>query len=363
MNIRRHRRAGRRARNRRDPSGLRFPVRESRVRASMPRRGHHLRRPAHRAAGKARRQDRGPGRGEAGRRASARRQRHADCRRGRRLKTAEALRFPVILKAAHGGGGRGMRVVQQAKDFADAFEAARRESLTAFGSDEIFVEKFISRARHIEVQLLGDSHGNLVHLCERDCSVQRRHQKVVEIAPAPNLPSDVRQKICDAALAIGRAVQLRQRRHGRVPRRRRHERVLLHRGQSADPGRAHRHRRGDRHRHRAIADPGCAGRTARRPGDRPAVARSDRDARLRDPVPRDDRRPGEQVHARLRPDHALPLGGRHGHPARRRHGVLRRRRDSVLRFAAGEGDLLGAATSATRPAGWSAACRSSASAA
>jgi pyruvate carboxylase len=123
------------------------------------------------------------------------------------LATAEALKFPVILKAAHGGGGRGMRVVQQAKDFADAFEAARRESLSAFGSDEIFVEKFISRARHIEVQLLGDNHGNLVHLWERDCSVQRRHQKVVEIAPAPNLPKDVRQKICDAALAIGRAVK------------------------------------------------------------------------------------------------------------------------------------------------------------
>jgi pyruvate carboxylase len=123
------------------------------------------------------------------------------------LKTANELKFPVILKAAHGGGGRGMRVVQQARDFADAFETARRESQSAFGSDEIFVEKFISRARHIEVQLLGDSHGNLVHLWERDCSVQRRHQKVVEIAPAANLPSEVRQKICDAALAIGRAVR------------------------------------------------------------------------------------------------------------------------------------------------------------
>ena len=122
------------------------------------------------------------------------------------LKTAKDLTFPVILKAAHGGGGRGMRVVQRAEDFPDAYEAARRESLNAFGSDEIFVEKFITRARHIEVQLLGDSHGNLVHLWERDCSVQRRHQKVVEIAPAPSLPSNVRQKICDAAVSIGRAV-------------------------------------------------------------------------------------------------------------------------------------------------------------
>ena len=122
------------------------------------------------------------------------------------LKTANDLSFPVILKAAHGGGGRGMRVVQKTEDFSDAFEAARRESLNAFGSDEIFVEKFIAQARHIEVQLLGDSHGNLVHLWERDCSVQRRHQKVVEIAPAPNLPPKVRQEICDAAVSIGKVV-------------------------------------------------------------------------------------------------------------------------------------------------------------
>ncbi|HYO25086.1 MAG TPA: pyruvate carboxylase, partial [Lacipirellulaceae bacterium] len=123
------------------------------------------------------------------------------------LATAEKLGFPIILKAAHGGGGRGMRVVPEPKDFAEAYESARRESLTAFGSPEIFVEKFIPRARHIEVQLLGDRHGNLVHLFERDCSVQRRHQKVVEIAPAPNLPPDVRNRLCEAALAIGKAVQ------------------------------------------------------------------------------------------------------------------------------------------------------------
>jgi len=120
--------------------------------------------------------------------------------------TAEKLSYPIILKAAHGGGGRGMRVVRDPKDFDEAFEQAQRESLSAFGSPDIFVEKFIEQARHIEVQLLGDKHGNLVHLFERDCSVQRRHQKVVEIAPAPQLDGSVRQALCEAALAIGREV-------------------------------------------------------------------------------------------------------------------------------------------------------------
>jgi pyruvate carboxylase len=122
------------------------------------------------------------------------------------LKTAEKLGFPIIIKAAHGGGGRGMRVVTDAKGFADGFEQAQNESQTAFGSSDVFVEKFIARARHIEVQLLGDKHGNLVHLYERDCSVQRRHQKVVEIAPAPNLDPNVRNALCEAALLIGRTV-------------------------------------------------------------------------------------------------------------------------------------------------------------
>ncbi|MDZ4688822.1 MAG: pyruvate carboxylase, partial [Planctomycetaceae bacterium] len=122
---------------------------------------------------------------------------------------AASLGYPIILKAAKGGGGRGMRVVQAADQFADAFGQAQRESLNAFGSPDIFVEKFIPRPRHIEVQLLGDEHGNLVHLFERDCSVQRRHQKVVEIAPAPNLDPAVRTAICDAAIKIGKAVDYR----------------------------------------------------------------------------------------------------------------------------------------------------------
>jgi pyruvate carboxylase len=103
----------------------------------------------------------------------------ADARR-----MAQELGFPVIVKAAKGGGGRGMRVVNSPKELADALEQAQREATAAFGSGDVYLEKFVARARHIEVQLLGDQHGNLVHLYERDCSLQRRHQKVVEVAPA-----------------------------------------------------------------------------------------------------------------------------------------------------------------------------------
>ena len=119
---------------------------------------------------------------------------------------AEKLGYPVIVKASMGGGGRGMRVVPTADKLADALEQAQREAGQAFGNSDCFLEKFVQRAKHIEVQLIGDRHGNLVHLYERDCSIQRRHQKVVEIAPAPNLPAAIRQGILDAALAVGRAV-------------------------------------------------------------------------------------------------------------------------------------------------------------
>ncbi|MDR3621073.1 MAG: pyruvate carboxylase [Paludisphaera borealis] len=121
-------------------------------------------------------------------------------------KTAAAMGFPVIVKASMGGGGRGMRVVEKAENFDDALEQARREALAAFGCADAFIEKFIRKAKHIEVQLLGDKHGGLVHLFERDCSIQRRHQKVIEIAPSFNLDESLRQAICDAAIKIGRAV-------------------------------------------------------------------------------------------------------------------------------------------------------------
>ena len=115
------------------------------------------------------------------------------------------LGYPVIVKASMGGGGRGMRVVHTADKLQEAVESAQREAGSAFGVADVFLEKFVPRAKHIEVQLLGDKHGGLVHLFERDCSIQRRHQKVVELAPAPNLPQEVRQGILDAALSVGRA--------------------------------------------------------------------------------------------------------------------------------------------------------------
>ncbi|MEQ9412142.1 MAG: pyruvate carboxylase [Fuerstiella sp.] len=117
---------------------------------------------------------------------------------------AEEVGFPIIIKAAKGGGGRGMRVVRSVDEFDRAFESARNEAEAAFGCPDVFIEKFISRAKHIEVQLLGDEQGNLMHLFERDCSVQRRHQKVIEIAPAPDLSDSLRQGILDAAIKIGR---------------------------------------------------------------------------------------------------------------------------------------------------------------
>lgn len=124
----------------------------------------------------------------------------------------EALEFckqhglPVIFKAAYGGGGRGMRVVREMSEVASSFERASSEALGAFGNGSMFIERFIERPRHIEVQLLGDKAGNVVHLYERDCSVQRRHQKVVEIAPAPRLDPETRQRMTDCAVHLARHV-------------------------------------------------------------------------------------------------------------------------------------------------------------
>src|SRR5215831_12484140 len=122
-------------------------------------------------------------------------------------KAAEKIGFPLIIKAAYGGGGRGMRVVNRSSEFAASLEEARREALSAFGNGSVFLERFVRRARHVEVQILGDQHGSLLHLHERDCSVQRRHQKVIEVAPAVGLADSIRNELADAALRLARAVR------------------------------------------------------------------------------------------------------------------------------------------------------------
>lgn len=119
---------------------------------------------------------------------------------------AADIGYPLMLKASWGGGGRGMRAIEREEQLGEAVEAARREAASAFGNDEVYLEKLVRRARHVEVQILGDIHGELVHLFERDCSVQRRNQKVVERAPAPYLDDALRTALCDAALKLGRAV-------------------------------------------------------------------------------------------------------------------------------------------------------------
>ncbi|MFA7625565.1 MAG: acetyl-CoA carboxylase biotin carboxylase subunit [Candidatus Kapaibacterium sp.] len=113
---------------------------------------------------------------------------------------AEKIGYPVLIKSAAGGGGKGMRVVKSPNELADAIDSAKRESLSAFGSDEIFMEKYIQKPRHIEFQVVGDSHGNYIHLFERECSLQRRHQKIIEEAPSTALDEELRNKMGQAAI-------------------------------------------------------------------------------------------------------------------------------------------------------------------
>ncbi len=120
---------------------------------------------------------------------------------------ADRIGYPVLIKASAGGGGKGMRIVQSHGEFADALASCQREATSSFGNAAVLVEKYVLRPRHIEMQVFGDAHGNYVHLFERDCSVQRRHQKVLEEAPAPGMTSEIRQRMGEAAIAAARAVQ------------------------------------------------------------------------------------------------------------------------------------------------------------
>ncbi len=127
--------------------------------------------------------------------------------RNKALRIAKTIGFPLIIKAAFGGGGRGMRVVTKASQLVDLLDEAQGEAERAFGNSAVFLEKYIPRAKHIEVQILGDRHGQVCHLHERDCSVQRRHQKVVEIAPSVGLPDQIRRELCVAAAKLAQAVK------------------------------------------------------------------------------------------------------------------------------------------------------------
>ena len=122
-------------------------------------------------------------------------------------KHAQSIGYPVLLKASAGGGGKGMRAVLSAAEFEDALISAKRESMTSFGDDQMLIEKYLTRPRHVEIQVFCDSHGNGVYLFERDCSIQRRHQKVIEEAPAPNMATKLRQRMGEAALAAAKAIE------------------------------------------------------------------------------------------------------------------------------------------------------------
>ena len=120
---------------------------------------------------------------------------------------AGQIGFPVIIKATAGGGGKGMRVATDLDGFTQAYNLARQEALAAFGSDQVYIEKYLARPRHIEIQIMGDQHGRVMHLCERDCSVQRRHQKLIEEAPSPVVDQALREQIGGSAVELAQAIQ------------------------------------------------------------------------------------------------------------------------------------------------------------
>ena len=248
---------------------------------------------------------------------------------------AEEIGFPVFVKAVSGGGGRGMRRVEAPRGLRDALEAAQREAESAFGDPTLYLEEAVVNPRHIEVQVLADGTGEVVHLYERDCSLQRRHQKVVEIAPAPNLDAGDAREHVRRRRRVRALDRLRQRRHGRVPPRRGRP-LRLHRDEPAHPGRAHGDRGGHRHRPRRHADADRLGRHLRVDG--PAPGRHPHQG-LRDAVPDHDGGPRQRLPAGRRHHHRLPVGRRQRGAARRWHRLRRRRGQRPLRLDARQAHL------------------------
>ena len=155
------------------------------------------------------------------------------------MNIADQIGYPVMIKASAGGGGKGMRIAHSKDDVAEGFGLAKAEAKASFGDDRVFIEKFIVDPRHIEIQVLGDKHGNVIYLGERECSIQRRNQKVIEEAPSPLLDETTRRKMGEQAVALAKAVELRLRRHRRI-RRRPGQELLLSGNEYPAPGRAPR---------------------------------------------------------------------------------------------------------------------------
>ena len=207
-------------------------------------------------------------------------------------KIAEDIGYPIAVKAAGGGGGKGFRVALEPDKLQEAFEGAAREGEKFFSDATVYLERYLPDPRHVEVQVLADKHGNVVHLGERDCSIQRRHQKLIEESPAPLVDDELRAKIGEIAGRGRPRRQLPLGRHDRGPAPGR--RVLLPRDEHARAGRALRDRGDHGHRHRARADPDRRRRGAvLRAGRRPL-------ARPRDRVPHQRRGRGQELRPRAR---------------------------------------------------------------
>ena len=266
------------------------------------------------------------------------------------LQTAAELGFPLIAKAAFGGGGRGMRIIRSAEDLEKQLSEARSEAEAAFGNGSLFLERFIERPKHVEVQILADQHGNIVHLFERDCSVQRRHQKVVEVAPAAGVPKELRDKLCDAAVALAREVgyvnagtveflldaDSREWFFIEVNPRIQVEHTVTERVTGIDLVRS-----------QILIAQGCR---LHAPSALSAPPREDAALRQRPAVPHYGGRPGKQLRAGLRQGHYLPFSGRIRLAIGWRRGLRGCGPDSLLRFPADQGHGLGKDPQGSLPA-------------